>query len=149
MFFSAHVSSNMHPSTTFFDFAAQMQNLAVAQTKQMMRAQFAVADFMTLGLLTQARDELENALVEGVEIGEEFLIKFHQLQTQALSEQERHFEAQNALADAEFKIKNTLQSLAQNLFTLPFSHTLEKPSKKRFPVTLEGEVVRDLDATQN
>lgn len=145
MFFSAHVSSNMHPSTTFFDFAAQMQNLALAQTRQIMKAQFALADFMTLGLMTQARDELENALVEGVEIGEEFLVKFQQLQAQALSEEERHFEAQNALADAEFKIKNTLQSLAQNLLTLPFSQSLEKPTKKRFPVTLEGEVIRDID----
>ncbi len=117
------------------------------QTRRMINLQMTFADMATLGLINDLRQELEHSMVEGMEGMEgmeELYEKIHALQCQTASEETKNLLTQEAINDAQTHLKSVLSKLTTSMFTLPFSRRLPKPSRKRFPITVEGEVVKSV-----
>jgi len=108
-----------------------------------MEMQYQFMNTVTMGMLDDIAAEIEHALVEGRDVTNAFLEQIQRLQQSQLSAEQRQLLAQTRLNEAEQNLQQIIKELVVNLMQLPFSRMNGKPARKRFAVTLEGQVIKD------
>ncbi len=103
--------------------------------------QYQMLNAMTLGLLDDIAAEIEHALVEGRDLSQTLVHQIQQLQASALNPEQKQLLARTRLSEAEENLQQLLQELVVNLLQLPLSRLSGQPARKRFAVTLEGEIL--------
>ncbi len=122
------------PNFPLFDIYAQ-------QTRSLIQMQLAVADMITMGLISDFREEIEHSMVEGADVAETLIEKLQNLDTQYVDETDKQFLVDDAINHAQENLKAVMHEFALATMALPFQRMSPKPPRKRFPVTLDGEVV--------
>lgn len=106
-----------------------------------LKMQYAVVNGLTLGMLDDLTEEVEHALVEGADVLTVLQEKIQLMQQSPLTDEQRLLIARTSLEDAEGQIKKIVRDLLESVLRLPFNRLESQPSRRRFPVTLEGSVV--------
>lgn len=105
----------------------------------LMRLQLQCLNTLTLGLMDDYTQELEHALVEGKAIGDELT---DALQTIAQIQEpgpEQQAQVTRCMQHAESQLSQLFKDTSFNLAWLPLTRFANRPARRRFPVTLEGE----------
>ena len=121
----------MHPATAYWLGAMQAG----------MAMQYQLINALSLGLLDDIAAEVEHALVEGRDLGQTLVDQIQALQGSSLDAEQKQFLARNHLSQAEDNFQQLLRQLITNLVQLPFTRLNGQPPRKRFAVTLEGELL--------
>ena len=111
--------------------------------RMVLKAQYSMINTLTLGLLDDFSEEVEHALVEGVDVVRLLADKIVEIQQTPLTIEQRQLLARTSLEDAETTIRHILDDLFRNVLALPFNRIDDRPSRKRFPVVIEGSVQHD------
>ncbi len=117
--------------------------LCWAPWQMALQMQYQFYNAATLGMLDDIAGEFEHALVEGKEITENFVEDIVALQRSTISDSQKHLMAQTTLDNAEGQLKHIAEELLQNILFMPWLRATGRPSRKRFPVTLEGQLADD------
>lgn len=110
------------------------------------KIQYALINNLTLGLLDDLHEEIEHALVNGADVVDLLATKIQLLQQTPLTDAQRQLLLQTSLQDAEGQLKHILSELLTTILQLPFNRLAPQPDRRRFPVTIEGQSVREADA---
>lgn len=113
------------------------------QTRKLIDMQMAFADLATFGLVSDIKEEIEHTMVEGVEIAQVLVEKLHTVHHQELSEEKKHALSKDAFTYAQNKFTLLTREFFTTLWTLPFNRAAAKPARKRFPITIDGEVIKN------
>ncbi|BFM05408.1 hypothetical protein [Halioxenophilus aromaticivorans] len=137
----AQFSSSVPYGTWFNPSNMAFANYWLGPMQAGMAMQYQFLNTLTWGLLDDISAEVEHALVEGRDLSQVLATQIQALQGAALSQEQKQLLARTRLLEAEENLHEIIQNLTLNLMQLPFTRLAGKPARKRFAITLEGEVV--------
>jgi hypothetical protein len=139
--------TNPHTALSFFPVTPQqVLQLYWLPVRTTLKLQYALINGITLGLLDDLHEEIEHALVNGADVVDVLATKIQLMQQSPLTGAQRQLLVQTSLEDAEGQLKHILSDLLTTVLKLPFNRLAPQPDRRRFPVTIEGQSVREPDA---
>ncbi|WP_317931312.1 hypothetical protein [Halioxenophilus sp. WMMB6] len=134
MIFNAiNVSLPWHP--------ANLARLYWAPWQWAWKMHYQLVNGVTLGLLDEIAEEVEHALVEGKDVAATLIERIQVLQQSPLDDNQKQRIAETSFEQADQDLKAIVNALLTNILQLPIARLQGRPARKRFPVTLEGEVI--------